>query len=199
MDWGGLLLGAALAFIVGLAVWWIELRVAVPRLEFGEGISRLTHDDGEVVYSFKVLNSGRRGAVDLAVTVSLHLGSGLISYVEEPATKTFSMLELHPAADRVMQLRPKVSRVIRLDMRPYLWRDASPRLLAVAKIDPDADELIALEALLSATPAVYLQVGVLANDEVSGTRKYFASRRYYLGHIRTGDFDGLVLGSCGGW
>jgi hypothetical protein len=105
MDWGGLLLGAALALIVALAVWWIELRVAVPRLEFG-----------------------------------------------------------------VMRLRPKVSRVIRLDMRPHLWRDASPRLLAVAKIDPNADELIALEALLSATPEVYLRVGVLANDEVSGTR-----------------------------
>ncbi|HEY3959234.1 MAG TPA: hypothetical protein VGL68_01855 [Solirubrobacteraceae bacterium] len=198
MDWGGLLLGAALAFIVALAVWWIQLRFAVPRLEFGEAISRLTHE-GEAVYRFKVLNRGRRGAVDLAFSVSLHLGNELISYAEAPATKTFSILKLYPATDGVMRLRPKVSRVIRIDMRPHLWRDASPRLLAVAKIDPDAEELIALEALLSATPAVYLRVGVLANDEVSGTRKYFASQRYYLGHIRTGGFRGLAVGSSGGW
>ena len=84
-------------------------------------------------------------------------------------------------------------------MRPQLWQDVSPRLLAVAKIDPASQQPILLETLLAATPAAYLRVRVLANDEVSGTRRYFASPRYYLGHIRTGAFRGLSVGPPGGW
>jgi hypothetical protein len=198
MDWGSLLLGALLGFALSLVLWWVQLRVVVPRLEFGEGISRLTHD-GDVTYRFKVMNGGRRGAVDLAFSVSLHLGSELMAYNEVPAIKTFSILKLYPAADAILQLRPRVSRVVRLDMRPQLWQDVSPRLLAVAKIDPSSEQPVPLESLLAATPSAYLRVRVLANDEVSGTRRYFVSPRYYLGHIRTGAFRGLSVGPPGGW
>jgi hypothetical protein len=198
MDWGSLLLGALLGFVLSLVLWWIQLRVVVPRLEFGEGISRLTHN-GDVTYRFKVMNGGQRGSVDLAFSVSLHLGSELIAYNEVPAIKTFSILKLYPAADAILQLRPRVSRVVRLDIRPHLWQDVSPRLLAVAKIDPSSEQPVPLESLLAATPSTYLQVRVLANDEVSGTRRYFVSPRYYLGHIRTGAFRGLSVGPPGGW
>jgi hypothetical protein len=198
MDWQGLLVGALLGLIPSLFVLWVQLRVVAPRLAFGQGISRLTHN-GESVYRFKVLNAGRRGAVDLAFAVSLHLGDELISYDEAPRVRTFTILKLYPAADAVIQLRPRVSRVVRLDMRPELWRDASPRLLAVAGIHPGSDEPIRLESLLAATPTAYMRVRVLANDEVSGTRRYFESQRYYAGHIRTGVFRGLAVGAQGGW
>lgn len=198
MDWASLLLGALLGFALSLVLWWIQLRVVVPRLEFGEGISRLTRD-GAVTYRFKVSNGGRRGAVDLMISVSLHLGSELIAYDQVPAIRTYSILKLHPATNGILQLRPRVSRVVRLDLRPHLWRDTSPDLLKVAGIDPNDDRPILLESLLAATPTAYLRVRVLANDEVSGTRRYFASPRYYLGHIRTGAFRALAVGPRGGW
>jgi hypothetical protein len=200
MDWGSLLLGALLGFLLSLLLWWIQLRVVVPKLMFGDAISRLTHN-GDAVYRFKVLNCGRRGAVDLSVTVSLHLGNKLISYDEVATLKTFSILRLHPSNESILQLRPGVSRVVRLDMRPSLWETASPSLLRVVDIDPTSEDRIALESLLSATPGAYMRIRVLANDEISGTRKYFVSQRYYAGHIRTGAFDedGLSVGTRGGW
>jgi hypothetical protein len=198
MDWGGLLVGALFGFALSLVLWWIQLRVVVPRLEFADGISRLTQN-GDVTYRVKVMNGGRRGAVDLAFSVSLYLGSELLAYNEVPTVKTLSILKLHPATDAILQLRPRVSRVVRLDMRPQLWQDTSPSLLAVAKIDPRSDRPVSLESLLAATSSAYLLVRVLANDEVSGTRRYFVSQRYYLGHIRTGAFRGLSVGPPGGW
>ena len=200
MGWGSLLVGALLGFLLSLLLWWVQLRVVAPMLEFGDGISRLTHND-DVVYRFKVLNCGRRGVVDLTITVSLHLGSELISYTEVANLNTFSILRLYPVTESILQLRPGVSRVIRLDMRPSVWETTSPRLLEVTGIDPMSKDPVALESLLSATPEAHLRVRVLANDEVSGTRKYFVSQRYYQGHIRTGAFHrgGLSVGPPGGW
>src|ERR1700689_1463105 len=109
------------------------------------------------------------------------------------------MIRIHTAAEGVLRLRPKVSRVMRLDLRASSWKDVSPRLLAIARIDPDREGEVALEDLLAATPSTYLSVRVLAYDEVSGSRKYFESQRYYLGHIQSGTFDGLAVGPKGGW
>jgi hypothetical protein len=198
VDWGDLLAGATLGFLLSLLLWWIQLRVVVPKLEFANGISRLTAD-GETLYRFKVYNRGRRGAVDLRFSVSLHLGKGIITYVEEPRVDTFSILSLYTPTEGVLRLRPAVSRVVRLDMRSCRWQGKSPRLLQVVGIDPSSDADVSLESLLDATPGAYLQIQILAYDDVSGSRRSFVSQRYYRGHIRTGRFHGLVVGSPGGW
>ncbi len=200
MDWPSLVVGAFLAFVAAGLLWWVQFRLVVPTLKFGEGISRLT-SCGEVIYRFKVLNSGRRGVTDVCLVVSLYLGKGLVPYVEEPRVESFSIIDIFPATDSVLQLRPGVSRVVQLDMRPSRWAATSPRLLRLAKIDPASQESVSLERLLSVTPEAYFVIRALAYDEVSGSRKYFESHRYYCGHIQTGQFSksGLSVGRQGGW
>lgn len=200
MNWPSLLIGAFLAFVASGLLWWVQFRLVVPTLNFGEGISRLT-SCGEVVYRFKVRNSGHRGVTDVRLVVSLYLGKGLVPYVEETRVENFSIIDIFPATDSVLQLRPGVSRVVQLDMRSSRWAATSPRLLRLANIDPTSHESVSLERLLSVTPEAYIVIRALAYDEVSGSRKYFESHRYYRGHIRTAQFvkSGLSMDRQGGW
>lgn len=158
--------------MLSLLLWWIQLRVVVPKLEFADGISRLT-TNGETLYRFKIYNRSRRGAVDLRFAVSLHLGKGVITYVEEPHVDSFSILSLYTPIEGVLRLRPAVSRVVRLDMRSCRWQGTSPQLLRVVGIDPSIDADVSLESLFDATPGAYLQIQALAYDDVSGSRRYF--------------------------
>ena len=199
MAWLGVAAGAFMSFGLSLLLWWYQYRVLVPQLEFGSGISRLTDVHG-TAYRIKVFNaSRRRGAIDLDFDIALHLGQGLVTYREARLIETLTMVRVYTAVDGILRLRPQVSRVMRLDLRASRWKDVSPRLLALLQVDPNSDEEVSLEGLLSATPSVHLCVRVLAYDEVSGSRKYFVSQRYYLGHIRTGAFNGMSVGRDGGW
>jgi hypothetical protein len=193
MDWGGIFAGALAGFLLSLLLWWLQYRVLVPVLQFSEDLSKLTDADG-AVYRFKVLNaSRRRGVIDLTFNVRLHLGKGVVGYAEADLTKTTSYIRIYTAIDGVIRLSPGVSRIVRFDLRPDRWIDTSPRLLAAAGIDPEGTQEVTLESLLSATPEAYLQVRVLAYDEVSGSRKYFASPKFRAGDIKLGPYNGLKV------
>lgn len=171
----------------------------VPKREFGDVISRLTTNSGDVVYRFKVTNGGRREIIDVRFAASLHFGKAAIAYFEEPPLDTYSILRLYPALDGVLRLRPGWSRVVRLDMQSTRWEGVAPQLLELAGIDPDLDATVSLITLLRTTPSAYLQVSVLGYDAVSGSRKYFESKRYFEGHVQTGRFRDLAVGPKGGW
>ena len=69
MDWGGILVGAAIGFVLSAVLWAVQLRLFVPRLKFADKISKLSDEDGPV-YRVKMMNASRyRGIIDLQVEV----------------------------------------------------------------------------------------------------------------------------------
>lgn len=147
MDWVGIVGGALVGLALSLALWWVQYRKLVPRLEFARDLSKLTDETG-AVYRFKVRNTSRhRGAIDLTFDVALHLGPDLQRYSEARLTATHTLVEIYTAIDGVLRLGPGDSRVVRFDLRMSRWKDLNPRLLTLLSIDPDSDGEAGLEDL----------------------------------------------------
>jgi hypothetical protein len=193
MDWTGIVVGALVAFALSLALWWFQYRKLVPRLEFARDLSKLTDSMGSV-YRFKVRNTSRyRGAIDLTFDGALHLGPDVQKYSEARLTTTHTLVEIYTAIDGVLRLGPGDSRVVRFDLRMSRWKDLNPRLLTLLSIDPDRDDEVRLEDLLTVVDGADVQVRALAYDEISGSRKYFASKRYGISDVKAGPFDDMVV------
>lgn len=196
MDWAGLAVGALIGFALSLAVWWVQYRVLVPAMAFGEGISKLSNASG-VVYRLKIENGGRRGIIDLTVDVRVFFPSAVVEYSEAPRRRSTASLSITTPNREIMRLGPGQNRMIRLDLRNQTWEPYNPGLLKALGIDPRAAGAVSLEQTLSADPDAYLRVRVLAYDEFSGSRKFFESPKYSPDDIVIGTFDGLNLRPAG--
>jgi hypothetical protein len=197
VDWSGILVGAIAGFGLSLILWWFQYRVLVPRITFASGISKIVDDDPPN-YRIKFTNTGRRGIIDVEVDVRVYIGKGAIQYEggRRLTGTSYSMRILTSSSTQngIMRVKPGASRVLRLDLRRCTWNDVNPRLLEVAGVaDLPDDESIDLERLLEATETAYLQVRLLAYDEVSGTRKFFQSGKQWAPDIHVGVFDGLIV------
>ncbi|HEX3692856.1 MAG TPA: hypothetical protein VHU13_05885 [Solirubrobacteraceae bacterium] len=189
----GILAGALIGVSISAGAWWIQYRMLTPDVVFADGISRLSDDIGPV-YRLKIANqSRRRGVIDLTFDAVVALGKGVVTYREAALTNTQQSLKIQVRGDRVTRLQPRGNRIRRLDLRGTSWDGVNPRLLAAVGIDPISEQEVPLEQLLAATESAYLQIRVLAYDEVSGSRKYFASPRYRLADIQKGGFVGMKV------
>jgi hypothetical protein len=192
MNWAGLAVGALIGFALSLAVWWVQYRVLVPGMAFGDGISKLSNASG-VVYRLKIQNGRRRGIIDLTVDVRVFFPSAVVEYSEAPRRRSTASLSITTPNRRIMRLGPGQNRMIRLDLRNATWEPYNPGLLRALAIDPRAAGATSLEHILSADPDAYLRVRVLAYDEFSGSRKFFESPKYSPADVVIGTFHGLRL------
>ncbi|TWP46735.1 hypothetical protein FKR81_34690 [Lentzea tibetensis] len=186
----GLIGGFALS-----TIWWYAVsHVWAPRLGFSDKISVLPDATSRSTYRVKVMNTGKRGVIDLSVDTRIcYPGVSVYPGLDVP-TIMFPLRVPVPNA-KAMRLGPGEAWFFRLRMDELLEPDNSDTKAILATLYPVEAQRqgLTFEAMLKRSEGAYLQLRVLCYDQWSGARKYYESQPYKITDIVHGRFDGLEV------
>lgn len=166
-----------LSFLLGVAAsalfWWVQNHYVVPRVVFSDGISKQRTDDSPsgVRYRIKLVNNGKRRAIDLEVIARLRI-KGLRP--EFPGN--WEVIDLAMYVDRQPFVSPSRNFVARF--YPEGTEKFASSLFPQAIIDKKRQRLLTLEDVMQLGNNADLMLVVFCYDEFSGARKMFHTRRF---------------------
>lgn len=185
----GSLIGLPFGVLASFLAWMIVFRWIVPSISFSEVISKVPpviHAKAvkKPRYRIKFINAGRRGIVDVEVMTRLRIRclSG-----SQDFANTWSMVTIRTDTMREPRIPPGASRTVVLDL------EGTPEFGSSLFLGAIAGRELTLETLLSLGTDAEIAVWVFGYDDFSGSRKAFVSKKYRLGDIAIGKFNGLSI------
>jgi len=177
------LLGVVSGLISTLIFWIIKNKISPPKVHFGEDISRITYSSGENGYIIIYKNTGHRKLIDISLKVIVRI-PGIVVW-DKSLTQTF---HLNTTSDKKFLLDKNIPTTTRITL------ENSDNLLISGLISKEIKNKIeeknfALDELLKLSPKSYVSIFILGNDEVTGVRKVFESKKYSINDIRDGKFN----------
>ena len=177
----GILLGV-ISSIIG---WWILFRCYIPNLSFSSIISKIEEDNSRARYRIRILNKGRRKAIDLEIIARLQV-RGILK--ETP--KVWKQVNLKIAGEKIPYIEKDEARIIRL--LPEKTIDFREMVFPEEIREKAWSEKLTLEDLFRCGEESFLQIHVFAYDEFSGSRKMFLSPKYQFASISSEKFHKQV-------
>ncbi len=177
------LLGIPTGVLASIAGWAILFRAIVPRLSFSPVISKVERREQPLHFEYRVklLNSGRRGVLDLRISVRLFLRISAhadVTTVTEFALSKNSIPRL-PRESRAQIISLDVDRTEPFADFPF------PKEIR----DKYSSGDLALEDVMRLDPNARIKVLIFGYDEFSGARRLMESQYYSLEDVVVGPFE----------
>ncbi|MGW5295889.1 hypothetical protein [Streptomyces bacillaris] len=167
-------LSSLLAVVTGIAssyLFWIWLtRGLAPRVAWSTSISKAQLPGGPIKYRVKIMNTGRRAAVDFTAVCMLRLpdsGSNGNTKLATLRTLDVPLPRLAPGRSRVITIKTDGIDPLQVRGLPRPVQDCL-----------NQDPPVPLEQLLARFPGAHLVMHLSAYDAKSGTRCHFTSQEY---------------------
>ncbi|MGW1727793.1 hypothetical protein ACWCQK_33375 [Streptomyces sp. NPDC002306] len=177
---------SSLAVVTGIAssyLFWIWLTKGLaPKVVWSSSISKARLPGGPVKYRVKIMNAGRRAAVDFSAVCLLKLpdaGSNGNTKLATLRTLDVPLPKLSPGRSRVITIKTDGIDPLQVRGLPAAVRECL-----------NQDPPIPLEQLLARFPGAHLVLHLSAYDEKSGTRCHFTSQDYTTRSITDRPFVG---------
>jgi hypothetical protein len=196
MDWISIILSTVIGIPIGilcsLAAWWILFYVIVPKIRFSPSISKISTKEGEsnILYRVAFQNSGRRGIVDAEIYAKILIWS---LHPEYPYNVyLFSVPLGYEKLPKIIPQKGGFKHIVILNVTKIdeLVSHTFPDECILSNFEKNPN---LLEDILSLGQEAYLQIYLFGFDEVSGTRKVFESKQYYVNDVVNGKFSLLSL------
>ena len=165
---------SSLAVVTGIAssyLFWIWLTKGLaPKIAWSSSISKARLPGGPIKYRVKIMNEGRRAAVDFTAVCLLKLpdaGSNGNTKLATLRTLDVPLPRLAPGKARVITIKTDGIDPLQVRGLPSAVRECL-----------NQDPPIPLEQLLARFPGAHFVLHLSAYDEKSGTRCHFTSKDY---------------------
>ena len=181
-------LSVPIGILSSFLFWWWLARWLAPRVQWSSGLAvppesartDTDHDQARV----KVVNSGRRDAIDLQISAHLRIPAG------PDGENSLLIVELPTSIQNLPRLRRGSFRYVRLCFDQIAAQERARLMFATDKPALGDD----LATTLALTPGAAVRIYLFAYDSFSGARNMFVSPDYTSAHVVTGAFDsGLAL------
>lgn len=180
-------LGVLAGFITTVLLWLFKNNFFPPNIEFGEDISKVINHDGKNKYVFIFKNKGHRRLIDITVKAVIRV-PGIVPW-DSNLTQTFYA---KTTADNKFILDTSIP------ITASILLEISEDIFDSHLLPDNIKELIinrdrTLENLFSLHSDSCVKIYILGNDQVTGVRKVFESKEYFINDIKTGVFDRVKM------
>jgi len=184
--WVFLLLGLLGGFALSAIFWWYLNHYMVPKISFSDEIAKRPSslNPSGFMYRIKIKNTGKRRVIDLNVTVR-------IAIYELGLKKLWNWYDIDISGKSVPMLGKGMNRLIVL--RPQETLDFGRSIFPNKIQNKLQSGELSLENVLELGSKSYIRLYIFGNDEFSGARKLFFSKKYTRRDIRTGIFKDLTI------
>lgn len=170
--------------------WWYTFKYLVPKIRFGECISKLETSDNAsgFRYRFKFENYGRRNIIDIDVVVRLRI-KGLKS--DFPNNWAIIYIPTSENNRNIFIVRPITKGNLRyiVEIKTHDCQFFQKTFLPQEIINKSINKTLTFEDVLKLGLESEFQIMLTGIDEFSGAKKFFESKVFSINDIKNGRFE----------